>query len=134
MGPDMTVIADFLLAAGAFGAALYCYVLSARLKRFTALETGMGGAIAVLSAQVDDMTIALEQARRAATGSATGLDTLVGRAESTAARLELMLASMHDLPDTDHKSAVPPTPAPEPERRRRVVRNRVSRVDAEAVE
>ena len=42
----MTLIADILLAAGAFGAAIYCYVLSGRLKKFTTLETGMGGAIA----------------------------------------------------------------------------------------
>ena len=31
----MTMIADILLAAGALGAALYCYVLSRRLRRFT---------------------------------------------------------------------------------------------------
>ena len=52
----MELIADILMVAGSFGAAIYCYVLSARLKKFTTLETGMGGAIAVLSAQVDDMT------------------------------------------------------------------------------
>lgn len=59
----MDLISDILLMAGSFGAAIYCYVLSTRLKRFTTLETGMGGAIAVLSAQVDDMTVALEKAR-----------------------------------------------------------------------
>jgi uncharacterized membrane protein YedE/YeeE len=41
------LIADILLAAGAFGAAAYCYILAGRLKRFTTLENGMGGAIAV---------------------------------------------------------------------------------------
>ena len=56
---------------GAFGAAVYCYVLAGRLKRFATLETGMGGAIAVLSAQVDDMTRALEKAQGAASGSAS---------------------------------------------------------------
>ena len=68
----MILIADILMAAGSFGAAIYCYVLSGRLKKFTTLETGMGGAIAVLSAQVDDMTRALEKARTAASGSADG--------------------------------------------------------------
>ena len=67
----MTLIADILWSPGAFGAAIYCYVLSSRLKKFTTLESGMGGAIAVLSAQVDDMTAALEKARAAATGSAS---------------------------------------------------------------
>ncbi len=94
----MALIADMLMAAGAFGAAIYCFVLSGRLKRFAALESGMGGAIAVLSAQVDDMTKALEAARGAAIGSASNLDGLTRRAESVASRLELMVASMHDLP------------------------------------
>lgn len=124
----MELIADVLMAAGAFGAAIYCYVLAGRLKKFTTLETGMGGAIAVLSAQVDDMTQALEKARTVASGSATSLETLTQRAEAAAGRLELMLAALHDLPD----------PAPQPPedtgdaRKLRFVRRRPSRGDLEA--
>lgn len=95
----MTLISDILLSAGAFGAAIYCFVLSSRLKKFTTLESGMGSAIAVLSAQVDDMTKALDRARGAAITSAAGLEGLTGRAEQVAARIEILLASMHDLPD-----------------------------------
>lgn len=95
----MQFFSDLLLVAGAFGAALYCYVLSARLKSFTTLETGMGGAIAVLSAQVDDMTIALTKAQGAASVSATSLESLTLRAEAASAKLELLVASLHDLPD-----------------------------------
>ena len=76
----MELIADILLIAGALGAGLYCIVLSRRLNRFTDLEKGVGGAIAVLSAQVDDMTKALETARSATTSSADSLDALTGRA------------------------------------------------------
>lgn len=94
----MDMIADMLLGAGALGAAVYCYVLASRLKRFTALEGGMGSAIAVLSAQVDEMTKALEGARGAATDSASKLEGLTVRAEAAAMKLELMMASMHDLP------------------------------------
>lgn len=94
----MNLIADFLLASGAFAAAYYCLVLSRRLKRFTALESGMGGAIAVLSAQVDDMTRALAKARSAAEDSAAALENQVQRAESASSRLDMVLASMHDLP------------------------------------
>lgn len=93
------VLADILLVAGAFGAAIYCHVLSGRLQRFNALESGMGGAIAVLSAQVDEMTRSLDRARSAANGSTDDLSALVVRAESAAARLDLVLASLHDLPD-----------------------------------
>ena len=128
----MTLIADFLLAAGAFATALYCFVLARRLKRFTTLETGMGGAIAVLSVQVDDMTRALDQARASASTSTSTLDEQVRRAEAAAARLELMLASLHDLPgDT---GAVSDPEAETDERRLRFVRRRPERTSLRAAE
>lgn len=99
----MDLIADILLIAGALGAALYCVVLSRRLNRFTNLEKGVGGAIAVLSSQVDDMTKALEEARTATSSSANSLKSMTGRAEGVAQRLELLVASMHDLPVDDEK-------------------------------
>lgn len=132
----MELISDILLMAGSFGAAIYCFVLSSRLKKFTTLESGMGGAIAVLSAQVDDMTRALDKARGAANGSADSLEALTVRGEAVARKLELLLASLHDLPDP----AVPPARAPAPEepadeeRRLRFVRRRAGRDAVEAAE
>lgn len=119
----MQLISDILLGAGAFGAAIYCYILADRLRRFQTLESGMGGAIAVLSAQVDDMTRALEAARGTASSSAVGLETLTARAESVSARLELLVAAMHDLPDEvpDRKDSG---------RRMRVLRRRRSELEA----
>lgn len=93
----MTLIADVLLIAGALGAAFYCIVLSRRLSKFTSLEKGMGNAVAVLSVQVDDLTKAMEQAQAVATKSADDLTALTERAETVAGRLELLLASTHDL-------------------------------------
>jgi len=90
----MELIANVLLAAGAFGAAVYCLVLSRRLSRFTQLENGMGGAIAVLSAQVDDMTRALGQAQTAAGDQTARLEGLTRRAEAAAARLDLLVARL----------------------------------------
>ena len=127
----MELIADLLMSAGAFGAAIYCYVLSGRLKRFTTLETGMGGAIAVLSAQVDDMTKALDRARGAATDSASSLEALTLRAEAVAGQLGLLVASMHDLPQpgvSEAQMAEGEVGADE-ERRLRVVRRRPDRAD-----
>lgn len=116
----MELIADILLIAGAVGAAYYCVVLSRRLSRFTDLEKGVGGAIAVLSAQVDDMTKTLEWAQGSASGSTTTLQALTGRAEDVAKRLELLVASMHDLPTVADPGATsappkPATPGPEPD-------------------
>ncbi|MBS0125741.1 hypothetical protein [Thetidibacter halocola] len=105
----MELIADIFLVAGALGAGLYCFVLARRLTRFTDLENGVGGAVAVLSAQVDDLSKTLETAQKTASASSESLTELTARAEDVARRLELLVASMHDLP----KEAPPP---PEPER------------------
>ena len=96
----MEFIADILLVAGALGAGFYCYVLARRLSRFNDLETGVGGAVAVLSMQVDDLTKTLQVAQASAGASTESLVDLTDRAESVAKRLELMVASMHDIPDS----------------------------------
>ncbi|AHD11347.1 hypothetical protein [Phaeobacter gallaeciensis] len=108
----MELIADILLAAGAMGAGFYCLVLSRRLKRFNDLEKGVGGAVAVLSAQVDDLNKSLLAARHVSDGSSKALDQLTGRAESVAQRLELMMASMHDMPEAPAPEPKPETAAP----------------------
>lgn len=131
----MELISDILLLAGSVGAAIYCYVLSTRLKKFTTLESGMGGAIAVLSAQVDDMTVALDRARGAANGSAESLEALTARGEAVARKLELLVASLHDLPDPASVAARPAVEEPpDEERRLRFVRRRSPRETLEAAE
>lgn len=94
----MAFIADILLTAGAMAAGFYCFILSRRLRRFTDLEKGVGGAIAVLSVQVDDLSKALRQAEAASINSANSLATQSQSAEDSAKRLELLIASLHDLP------------------------------------
>lgn len=94
----MDIIADILLAAGAVGAGIYCYVLGRRLNRFNDLENGVGGAVAVLSAQVDDLTKTLSAAQKTASVSAETLTELTVRAEAISQRLELQMASLHDIP------------------------------------
>lgn len=101
----MSLIADVMLLAGAFGAALYCHVLSRRLRRFTDLENGVGGAVAIMSVQVDDLTKTLAAAQESASSSAAQLALVSQRAESSRARLELLLASLHDLPEAPRPHA-----------------------------
>lgn len=93
----MELIADILLVAGALGAGLYCFVLARRLKRFTDLEKGVGGAVSVLSAQAEELRKSLDAARAASDQSGQQLQGLTERAESVAKRLELIMASMHDV-------------------------------------
>ncbi|AUC53486.1 hypothetical protein CDO87_09910 [Sagittula sp. P11] len=106
----MDMIADILLVAGALGAGFYCFILARRLTKFTDLENGVGGAVAVLSAQVDDLTKTLDAARGSAGESSRSLQELTERAEDVARRLELLVASMHDLPQKN----APPKESAEP--------------------
>jgi uncharacterized protein HemX len=111
----MTLIADILLAAGALGAAFYCFVLGQRLRKFNDLEKGMGGAVAVLSAQVDDLEKTLASARKSAAGSTAELEALTARAETVRRQLELQIAALHDMvPAPNPAPAGPPAPAAAP--------------------
>ena len=112
----MELIADICLAAGALGAAFYCFVLGRRLNRFNNLEKGVGGAVAVLSAQVDDLGKMLAAAQATASTSADTLSDLTTRAEAMSKRLELQIASLHDMPEApkpqdDIAPHVPQTPS-----------------------
>lgn len=114
----MTLIADILLAAGAIGAAFYCFVLGRRLRKFNDLEKGMGGAVAVLSAQVDDLEKTLNAAQRSAAGSTAELEALTAKAEDVRRQLELQIASLHDIVPTQQAAPAPapaqPQAVPEP--------------------
>jgi hypothetical protein len=105
----MNFIADILLVAGAMGAGLYCHVLSRRLRNFTDLEKGVGGAVAMLSAQVDDLSKSVQGAQATAQGSVATLTDVSARAEKAARQLELLVASLHDLPK-EQTAAAPANP------------------------
>ncbi|MFY0620463.1 MAG: hypothetical protein JXQ89_02070 [Pelagimonas sp.] len=109
----MELIADILLVAGALGAGFYCFILARRLTKFTDLENGVGGAVAVLSAQVDDLGKTLAAAQKTAGESSNSLGELTDRAEDVARRLELLVASMHDLPQGS-TAAPQPQATPQP--------------------
>jgi len=92
------MIADILLAAGALAASFYCLTLSRRLRRLSDLDKGLGGAIAVLSVQVDDLVTALKQTEAASERATDDLVRQTERAETAAQQLQLLIASLHDLP------------------------------------
>ncbi|WP_164660584.1 hypothetical protein [Tropicibacter sp. Alg240-R139] len=124
----MELVADILLVAGALGAGLYCFVLARRLNRFNDLEKGVGGAVAVLSAQVDDLNKTLQSARAASDSSNEALGDLTIKAEAAAQRLELLMASMHDVPIND-------TPEPKaPEAKSPEKPDEISRPDVAEIE
>jgi hypothetical protein len=95
----MTLVADILIFLAAATAAFYCFVLANRLRRLNRLDDGLGAAIAALSAQVGDLTRALEQTRSGARAAADTLADRTGEAERAIRRLELLMAALNDLPE-----------------------------------
>ncbi|MEO0387963.1 MAG: hypothetical protein AAF281_10595 [Pseudomonadota bacterium] len=118
----MELIADGLLIAAAATAALYCWVLSRRLTALRNLDRGLGGAIASLSAQVEETRSSLAEAKAATREQSRDLSDLTARAEVAAGRLEMMLAALHKgdsvAPvDADKVRKARRRPAAEPEAR-----------------
>ena len=100
----MQFFADVLLLFGALGAAFYCFILSKRLSRLTNLDDGVGATVSLLAKRVDELSTLLAQARDEADKGSTTLGELTAQAESTAKHLELLLASMPDLPSPQVKA------------------------------
>ncbi|MEM1313163.1 MAG: hypothetical protein AAGI51_01305 [Pseudomonadota bacterium] len=94
----MTLIADGLLIAAALTAAMYCHVLSRRLRRLRDMDGGVGAAIATLSDQVDAMRGALAAARSQSAAATRTMTETTARAEAAAARLELLIAAARGRP------------------------------------
>lgn len=92
----MELIADSLLIGGALAAAFYCWILSVRVRGLKDLDKGLGGAIASLSKQVDDMQKTLKAAKSVSETSQHELEELAARAERASDQLRLMLATTQE--------------------------------------
>ncbi len=90
----MELIADGLLIAAASTAALYCWVLSRRLTALKNLDKGLGGAIASLSAQVDETRASLASAKSQTGAQTRELKELTMRADVAAKKLEIILTTV----------------------------------------
>lgn len=64
----------------------------------TDLERGVGGAVAVMAVQVEDLKLALTKAQETAKNSVIDLSEANSRADAAAHKLELLISSLHDLP------------------------------------
>lgn len=109
MTSTFTNLADLTLLVAAIGAGTYCFVLSKRLSRLSSIDKGLGGAIAVLSAQVDDMTNVLAEARKGSDRASADLQEKINSASKLINELEIMMAAFHDLPFDDDSKVYPPT-------------------------
>lgn len=115
----MALIADIFLIAGALGAAFYCFVLSRKLNQFRSMETGVGGAISSLSAQVSEMTRALESAKSEAHISTSSLNDSARRAEEAATELRTLLERVPESGPAPQEHSATTRPEAQPTFRRR---------------
>lgn len=113
--------ADILVILASLGAMGYCMVLSRRLNRLTSFDKGLGGAIAVMSSQVDEMKAALREAKAGSDGAGKQLHDLVHQARDISTELEMMIAACHDFAEeaiaaqtTEPEENSTVEPAPEP--------------------
>jgi len=97
----MALIADLFMIIGAVTVGLYCMILGRKLRKFNDLGSGMGGAVAVLSAQVDDLIKSVAMARESTNDVYVQLRDVTERAENAQRRLELHIASLHDYGEID---------------------------------
>ena len=95
----MDFMADGLLLIGTLTAVFYCYALSKRIKNLSNLDSGLGGAITALSAQVDEMKQSFDAAKKISGSSVEEMKATAARAEIAAGRLELLLATLHENAD-----------------------------------
>lgn len=108
----MTLLIDMMVGIGAILAAGYCMVLSRRLRALTRLDGDVGRAIAVLSAQVDELSRILQAAEQSSGQAGQALQHQIAQAEGAARKLELLMAAGQQSPQNGAVSAVAPRTEP----------------------
>ncbi|GGF53287.1 hypothetical protein GCM10011402_01670 [Paracoccus acridae] len=111
------------LLAASLGLGAFCMILSRRLRRLNDLETGLGGAIAVMAAEVDRLDRAVRDAKTEAAAAAEALSR-----EIVSARKERALWDLRQK--ITQAQAQSPVAAPAPVIPMRRLRKRVVAADA----
>ena len=103
----MSLIADGLLIATCLTAAIYCFVLGQRLKKFSSMEEGVGQQIKQLNSSLNETRSALKEAQATAQSSADDLSRSIIEARKLSHRLRelvdatnLSSAAVQSMPGT----------------------------------
>ncbi len=78
----MTLFLQAALVVAGLSVAGFCHLLARRLRKLNDLETGLGGAIAVMAAEICRLVTALSAAQAAATHASDGLAREIEKAKS----------------------------------------------------
>lgn len=111
----MGLLMDGLLLAATLFAGTYCWVLARRVDALKDLDSGLGGAIARLTRQIELARTTLDEARASTREGRQDLAQLSVRAEAAAGQLRLLLAAVND-PNGPEPARPRETPRPAPPR------------------
>lgn len=106
-------LSDLLLLGATIGLAIYCRRLTLRLQAFNDVDQGLGGTIAALSLQVDDLKDSIAVATAETDDRAARLDAVNTASDDRIGRMEMLLASLEELeqglgPSLEDPVAEPP--------------------------
>lgn len=93
----MALVSDVLIVSCTLIVAIYCAVLSRRLRRLTQLDGEIGGVIEGLSKQIQVLSGSVKTASIASRKSVSELQGETFRAEAAARHLEILISSLHGL-------------------------------------
>lgn len=79
---SMAVILSMISVATALPLTVYCLLLSRRLRRLHDLETGLGGAIAVMTSEISRLDQAIRRARAEAEAASADLGRAIEAARN----------------------------------------------------
>ncbi|MTH65844.1 hypothetical protein [Paracoccus shanxieyensis] len=77
----LSQILQIALLAFSAGLSVFCFVLARRLRRLNDLETGLGGAIAVMTSEIGRLERSIQAAKAEATRATQGLAGEIERAK-----------------------------------------------------
>ena len=95
----MQAIVDFILLAASAAAAIYCFVLSARLKKLNDLRSGLGAGIPSMSVTLKQTRDMLEATKKISLESEAKLKTLLEDASRLAPELADLLEAIIEAGD-----------------------------------
>ncbi|HWL57204.1 MAG TPA: hypothetical protein VNQ78_11125 [Paracoccus sp. (in: a-proteobacteria)] len=97
---NLSQILQMALLTFSLGVGFFCFVLARRLRRLNDLETGLGGAIAVMASEIGRLERSIHAAKTEATVATRGLAEEVERAKEERAFWVLQKKFSDSVPAT----------------------------------
>lgn len=92
----MQMIVDFMLLAASASAAVYCFILSGKLKKLNDMNGGLGASIASMSLTMEQMRRMLDESKEAQRDAEQTLEALIADASRTAAELSDLIETVFE--------------------------------------